>query len=187
MSARRLRRMGPSNHSREALSRAQFWLFSTALVITALDQVVKRVVVNTMEMGQSIDVVGSFVRLTRTSNTGGAFGLLRGRGNWFIVVSLVAALAIAVLSRQIARGGRRVERLAFGLILGGAVGNLIDRIRLGAVIDFVDIGGSGYRWPAFNVADSAITIGVTLLAVSLVFLGGAADGREPEPGVGDGQ
>ena len=178
--------MGPSGNNRGALSRAQLWLFSTALVITALDQVVKRVVVNAMEMGQAIDVVGSFVRLTRTSNTGGAFGLLRGRGNWFIVVSFVAALAIAALSRQIARG-RRVERLAFGLILGGAVGNLIDRIRLGAVIDFIDIGGSGYRWPAFNVADSAITIGVTLLAVSLVFFGGACDGREPESDVGDGQ
>jgi len=179
--------MGPSNNNRGALSRAQFWLFSTALVIAALDQVVKRVVVNAMEMGQSIDVVDSFVRLTRTSNTGGAFGLLRGRGNWFIVVSVVAALAIAALSRQIARVGRRVERLAFGLILGGAVGNLIDRIRLGAVIDFIDVGGSGYRWPAFNVADSAITIGVTLLAISLVFFGGTTDGREPEPGVGDGQ
>ena len=178
--------MGPSGNNRGALSRAQLWLFSTALVITALDQVVKRVVVNAMEMGQAIDVIGSFVRLTRTSNTGGAFGLLRGRGNWFIVVSFVAALAIAALSRQIARG-RRVERLAFGLILGGAVGNLIDRIRLGAVIDFIDIGGSGYRWPAFNVADSAITIGVTLLAVSLVFFGGACDGREPESDVGDGQ
>ena len=178
--------MGPSGDNRGALSRAQLWLFSTALVITALDQVVKRVVVDAMEMGQAIDVVGSVVRLTRTSNTGGAFGLLRGRGNWFIVVSFVAALAIAALSRQIARG-RRVERLAFGLILGGAVGNLIDRVRLGAVIDFIDIGGSGYRWPAFNVADSAITIGVTLLAVSLVFFGGACDGREPESDVGDGQ
>ena len=162
------------------------WFFSTALVIAALDQAVKGGVVRTMEMGQSIDVVGSFVRLTRTSNTGGAFGLLRGRGNWFIVISLVAALAIVVLARQIARG-RRVERIAFSLILGGAVGNLIDRIRLGAVIDFINIGGSGYRWPFFNVADSAITIGVTLLAISLIFLGGAANGREAEPDVGDGQ
>jgi len=163
------------------------WFFSTALVIAALDQVVKRVVVHTMQMGQSIDVVGSVVRLTRTSNTGGAFGLLRGRGNWFIAVSIIAALAIAVLAKQLARA-RRVERLAFSLILGGAVGNLVDRIRIGAVVDFIDIGGSGYRWPAFNVADSAITIGVTLLAISIVFLGGAADGREAEPdGGGDGQ
>jgi signal peptidase II len=162
-------------------------LFSTALVITALDQVVKGVVVRAMEMHQSIDVVGSFIRLTRTSNTGGAFGLLRGRGNWFVAVSIAAALAIVALSRQIARGARGIERLAFGLILGGAVGNLIDRVRIGSVTDFIDIGGSAYRWPAFNVADSAITIGVTLLAISLVFFGGAANGRESQPDTGDGK
>jgi signal peptidase II len=173
--------MGPSGSSREAVTRAQLWLFTTALVITALDQVVKRVVVNTMELHQSIDVFGTFVRLTRTANTGGAFGILRGRSSWFIVVSIVAAVAIAALSRQIARG-RRVERLAFGLIMGGAVGNLIDRIHLGSVIDFVDIGGSAYRWPAFNVADSAITIGVTLLAVSIVFLGGTVGNGDPDSG-----
>jgi signal peptidase II len=149
-------------------------LFSTALLITALDQVVKRVVVNTIQFGQSIDVVGSFVRLTRTSNTGGAFGLLRGRGNWFIVVSVLAALTIAALSRQIARG-RRLERIAFSLILGGALGNLIDRLHLGSVVDFVDIGGSAYRFPAFNVADSSITIGVTLLAIGLIFFAGGTN------------
>lgn len=176
--------MDLSSNSSRALTRAQLWLFSTALVIAAMDQAVKRVVVNAMQMGQSIDVVGSVVRLTRTSNTGGAFGLLRGNSTWFIVVSFIASLAIAAMSRQIAKG-RRIERLAFALILGGAVGNLIDRVRLGSVVDFIDIGGSAYRWPAFNVADSAITVGVTLLAVTLIFFGGAVDGREPEPGEGD--
>ena len=178
--------MDPSSSNRGALTRSQLWLFSTALVIAVLDQAVKRVVVNAMQLGQSIDIVGSFVRLTRTSNTGGAFGLLRGRSSWFIAVSLVAVLAIAALSRQIVRG-RRVERLAFGLIMGGAIGNLIDRIRLGSVVDFLDIGGSAYRWPAFNVADSAITIGVTLLAVSLVFFSGASNACGSNPGLGDGK
>ena len=165
--------MDPSDSNRGTLSRAQLWLFSVALVVAALDQVVKRVVVNAMQLGQSIDVMGSVVRLTRTSNTGGAFGLLRGRSHWFIVVSLVAALAIAALSRQIARG-RRIERVAFGLIMGGAVGNLIDRIRLGSVVDFIDIGGSVYRWPAFNVADSAITVGMLIFVFHLLF------GRMPD-------
>ena len=130
---------------------------------------------------------GSLVRLTRTANTGGAFGLLRGRGNWFIVVSFAAARGDSGDVAGRSRKDAGWERLAFGLIMGGAVGNLIDRIRLGAVVDFVDIGGGGYRFPAFNVADSAITIGVTLLAVSLIFLGGTADGRGREPGEGDGQ
>ena len=136
--------MATSRDSRGALSRAQLWLLTTALAITVLDQVVKRVVVRTMELGQSVDVVGSFVRLTRTSNTGGAFGLLRGRGSWFIVVSLTAAVAIAAFSRQIARA-RRIERVAFALIMGGALGNLLDRVRTGAVVDFIDVGGSAYR------------------------------------------
>jgi signal peptidase II len=148
--------------------RAQITLLATALGIAVLDQVVKRAVVATLSLGESVDVIGSFVRLTRTSNTGGAFGLLRGRGSWFIAVSVLAAAAIVAYSRKLAAAAR-FERIAFTLILGGALGNLVDRVRLGAVVDFVDIGGTAYRWPAFNVADSCITIGVTLLAVSLVF------------------
>lgn len=154
---------------------------TAALAITVLDQVVKRVVVDALRMGDSVDIIGSVVRLTRTSNTGAAFGLLRGRSNWFIAVSLVAAIAIVAFSRRIAATGR-IDRIAFSLILGGTAGNLIDRIRIGAVVDFIDIGAGAFRWPAFNVADSAITIGVTLLAVSILFLGGPrllpeSDGR----------
>ena len=160
---------------------AQVRLLTTALVITVLDQVVKGVVVNAMRMGESISLIGQVVRFTRTSNTGAAFGIFRGGSVWFAGLSLVAAVLIAALSRQIARG-RRIERVAFGLILGGTVGNLIDRIRLGAVVDFIDIGVNSVRWPAFNVADSAITIGVTLLAVSLLFLGGARAISVPLPG-----
>jgi signal peptidase II len=159
-------------------------MLASALGLTALDQAVKRAVVSTMSLGESIEVVGSIVRLTRTSNTGGAFGLLRGRSGWFIVVSVLAAAGIVAFSRRLARSPR-IERVAFTLILGGAVGNVIDRIRAGAVVDFIDIGGSAYRWPAFNVADSCITIGVTLLAVSLVFLRSAPHelrGAPPESG-----
>jgi signal peptidase II len=175
--------MEPSSDSGGAV-RAQVALLTSALGITVLDQAVKRAVVATMNLGESVDVIGTFVRLTRTSNTGGAFGLLRGRGSWFIMVSILAAAAIVALSRRLA-ASPRIERIAFSLILGGAVGNLIDRIRLGAVVDFVDIGGSAYRWPAFNVADSCITIGVTLLAVSLVLLRKAPSGfRDAPPGSG---
>jgi signal peptidase II len=172
--------MDPSSDRRGAVSRAQLGMLATALVIAVCDQAVKRVVVSVMEIGRSIDVLGSFARLTRTSNTGAAFGLFRGRGPVFIVISLIAAIAITAFSRQIARA-RRIERVAFGLILGGAVGNLIDRIRLGAVVDFIDIGVGAVRWPTFNIADSAITIGVTLLAVSVLFLGRqAAEGNGAE-------
>ena len=105
---------------------------------------------------------------------------------FFAGAAIVVVVVILLYQRSLGEDDILL-RLALGLQLGVAVGNLIDRIRLGAVIDFIDIGGSGYRWPAFNVADSAITIGVTLLAVSLIFLGGASDGREFEPDEGDGQ
>lgn len=185
--------MEPSSDSRRAAGRAQFAMLASALGLTVLDQAVKRAVVSTMSLGESVEVIGSIVRLTRTSNTGGAFGLLRGRSSWFIVVSILAAAGIAAFSRRLARAPG-IERIAFTLILGGALGNLIDRIRTGAVVDFIDIGGSAYRWPAFNVADSCITIGVTLLAISLVFLRSAPHelrGTPPESGAetdaGDGR
>ena len=78
---------------------------------------------------------------------------------------------------------KRWEQIAFGLVLGGAVGNLIDRVRFGAVVDFLDFGVGDLRWPAFNIADSAITVGVVLLAVNVVFFAGpASDGDgAPEP------
>jgi len=153
-----------------AVSRgAALRLFATALCVVALDQVIKAVVVSVLPSGRSVHFLGSIVRFTRTTNTGAAFGLLRGQGPWFIVVSAAAAIAIIVFRREIAKL-RNWDQSAFGLILGGAIGNLIDRIRLGAVIDFIDIGIRDLRWPSFNVADSAISIGVVLLAYSFIFL-----------------
>ena len=143
-------------------------MFVTALSITVLDQVVKKVVTIVMDLGESVDFLGSVVRFTRMSNTGAAFGMLKGRSLWFIIISAAASVAIIAFHREIAKM-RRMEQLAFGLILGGAVGNLIDRVRVGAVVDFIDIGIGTLRWPAFNVADSAITIGVVVLAFYLLF------------------
>ena len=150
-------------------SRASLRLLLTALAILVADQAVKRLVVSVMALGASVDVLGSVVRLTRTENTGAAFGLMRGRNVIFITVSALAATAIVAFSREIAKL-RRSEQLAFALILGGALGNLVDRARAGAVVDFIDIGVGAARWPAFNVADSAITIGVSLLALHFLFL-----------------
>lgn len=143
-------------------------MFVTAVSITLADQVVKKVVTVVMDLGQSVDFIGSVVRFTRMANTGAAFGIMKGRGAWFIAISAVASIAIVAFHREIAKM-RSLERLAFGLILGGAVGNLIDRVRVGAVVDFIDIGVGSLRWPAFNVADSAITIGVVILAFHLLF------------------
>ena len=147
-------------------------LLLLGVLIVAADQLVKLLVVSAMRMGHSIDVIGSVVRLTRTANTGAAFGLFRGGSTWFVWISAAASIAIIAFSREIAKM-RFWERTAFGLVLGGAVGNLVDRIRLGAVVDFIDIGFGAVRWPSFNVADSAITVGVVILAIHLVFLSNA--------------
>ncbi len=149
-------------------SRSTARLFVTALSIIVFDQVIKKVVTSVMDLGQSVDFIGTLVRFTRTANTGAAFGMMRGRSLVFILVSAAASVAIAASWRQIARL-RAPEQLAFGLIMGGAVGNLIDRLRVGAVVDFINIGIGDLRWPYFNVADSAITIGVVILAFHLVF------------------
>lgn len=144
-------------------------LLWTAFAVLLLDQATKKLVVSLMALGDSVDVLGRTVRLTRTENTGAAFGLLRGRSVVFVVISAIAAVAIVAFRREIARL-RRSEQFAFALVLGGALGNLVDRVRRGgAVIDFIDVGIRDLRWPAFNAADSAIVIGVTLLAVRFLF------------------
>jgi signal peptidase II len=156
---------GPKADSRRATAR----LLGTALTVLVTDQVVKKLVVRLMALGASVDVIGSTVRLTRTQNTGAAFGLLRGRGIIFIVISSLASAAIVVFRREIAKLAR-LEQFAFALVLGGALGNLVDRVRPGgAVVDFIDVGIRDLRWPAFNVADSSIVVGVTLLAVRFLF------------------
>jgi signal peptidase II len=155
--------------SPETRNRGQQRLLFTAIGIAVADQVAKRIVVRTVELGHSIDVLGDFFRITRTENTGAAFGLFRGGRIVFVIVSAAAAVAILFFRREIARM-RIPEQVAFGLVLGGAVGNLIDRVRFGAVVDFVDLGIGDLRFAAFNLADSAISIGVAILAVHLLFL-----------------
>jgi signal peptidase II len=105
-------------------------------------------------------------------NPGLAFGLLGGvPTGWRWVVALLSIAALVVLARVALRvmpGGNRLDHVAIGLIFGGAIGNLVDRLRFGAVVDFVDLHVHGYHWPAFNVADSAISVGVVLLALRLL-------------------
>ena len=153
-------------------------MFLIAGVIIVLDQIVKAIVVHSMRMGFSIDILGSVVRLTRTQNSGSAFGLFKNGRIVFIIVSAAASIAIIVLRREIAKM-RSWERVSFGLVLGGAVGNLIDRVRTGAVVDFLDVGIGSLRWPAFNVADSAITVGVAVLAFYLIFRVDSRDASAP--------
>jgi signal peptidase II len=141
-----------------------------AVVVVVLDQLTKLIVLDRLAPAAPLTVVPGLVALTLVMNPGLAFGLLAGvPSGWRWIVVPLSLLALLVLFRVALRilptGGWR-ERSAIGLVFGGAVGNLIDRARFGAVVDFVDVHFRGYHWPAFNVADSAITIGVAMLALA---------------------
>jgi signal peptidase II len=140
--------------------------------VVVLDQIVKLLALERLTLGVPVPVVPGLIALTLVMNTGLAFGLLAGvPAGWRWVVGLLSVLALVVLLRIAMRilpsGGWR-EQTAMGLIFGGAVGNLIDRVRFGAVVDFVDVHFRGWHWPAFNVADSAITVGVAVLVLVMI-------------------
>ena len=144
----------------------------TALVILVLDLVTKHLALERLPPGRPVPVIDGFFSLTLVMNPGLAFGMLAGTpAGWRWLVALLSIGALAVLAvvglRMLPTGGR-LTPLALGLIFGGAVGNLIDRARFGAVVDFVDVHWRTWHWPAFNVADSAISVGVTLLALRLL-------------------
>ncbi len=140
--------------------------------IVALDQITKAVVLERLPLGVPVSVIDGWLALTLVLNPGLAFGLLGSvPPGWRWVVAALSLVALAVLARVALRvlpAGGWTGRLAIGLIFGGAVGNLVDRARFGAVVDFVDVYWRGWHWPAFNVADSAITVGVALLALRLL-------------------
>ena len=151
-----------------------------AAVVVILDQITKLIVLQRLVPGVPIVLVDGFLAFTLVMNTGLAFGLLAGiPAGWRWLVGLLSLVALVVLLRVALRilpsGGWR-EQSAIGLIFGGAIGNLIDRTRFGAVVDFVDVYVRDWHWPAFNVADSAITVGVAALALGVMFE------RTPSPG-----
>jgi signal peptidase II len=140
--------------------------------VLVLDQVTKALVENTMTMHQSIEIIPNLASLTYLRNTGAAFGFLAGARSglrivFFALISSVAIGCIVYLIRGL-RPQQKTLLLSLSLILGGAVGNLIDRLRLGEVIDFIDLHWYDIHWPAFNVADSAISIGVVILFLHML-------------------
>jgi len=143
------------------------------ILVIALDQAVKYWVVSTFSLYESLPVVPGFFSLTYLTNTGAAFGMLAGqptawRQIFFIGVAVVALVVIGFMYRRLRNDSVWYE-VALGLIAGGAVGNLIDRVRQGSVVDFLDVYVGVHHWPAFNVADSAITVGVTVFLVKSIF------------------
>lgn len=141
-------------------------IFLIVLLILFLDQISKFLAVKTLSLHQSIPVIKGFFHITLIHNRGAAFGILKNHACLFIVISISAIILISLtlLSRQ-RHKITSLYTISLGLILAGAAGNLIDRISLGYVIDFLD-----FRiWPVFNVADSAISAGAVLLGWGILF------------------
>jgi signal peptidase II len=145
------------------------WLWLSALVV-GLDQLTKQLVDRSMELYESVGLL-PFFQLTYLRNQGAAFSFLSQAGGWqrwfFIGLAVIASSAICYWLSRLGKS-QRWEAAAWALVLGGALGNLIDRIIYGYVIDFLDVFYGEWHWPAFNVADSAITIGVAMLLIDSV-------------------
>ncbi|HIJ88500.1 MAG TPA: lipoprotein signal peptidase [Desulfuromonadales bacterium] len=141
-----------------------------AIVGILIDQTTKIAVDRTMQLFDSIPIIEHFFHLTYVRNRGAAFSFL-SNASWrlpfFISVSLIAAIVILVAFQKM-RDDQKLAHTSLALIFSGAVGNLIDRIRLGEVIDFLDAHWYRHHWPAFNVADSLICVGVFLLAIDML-------------------
>jgi len=143
------------------------WFLGLALLIFVGDQLTKAWLTSFLPPGASVRVVDDLLRLVHGQNAGGLFGFLQGQALPFALVSLVVVVLIIAYH---ARSGRNPYlSITLGLLLGGALGNLTDRIRLGYVVDFVDAGIGSVRWYTFNVADAAISCAILLLLAASVF------------------
>jgi signal peptidase II len=155
---------------RSAGRRAHWAVFvGLAAAVVVLDQLAKAWLVSNLVPGQIVDVIGTYVRLVFSQNSGALFGLFRDSAALFGLVSL------GVIGLIVAYHGRSERSLylsiALGFLLGGAVGNVLDRLRLGYVVDFVDLGVGSLRWYTFNVADAAISAAIVMLLVVAVLPG----------------
>ena len=157
----------------ESPIRSTALLVGTAVLIYVLDQVTKALVVANMDPGERIKVVGDLLWLWYLQNTGASFSILPGAIWLFIPVTIIAVGMVAYFHLQFRSRGPWIH-VILGAILAGALGNLTDRVRLGYVVDFISVGIGDLRWPAFNVADPSLVIGIGLLVAYLTFL----DGRE---------
>ena len=145
-----------------------WWVVTIGLVVVALDQLSKWQVVRSLS-AEVVEVTG-FFNLVLVCNTGISFGLLPGDSA--VKAWLLSAFALAVVVGLLIWVRSKDSQLLLagcGLVVGGALGNVVDRVRIGCVIDFIDVHAAGWHWPAFNLADSAITVGVALLLVHGLF------------------
>ncbi len=142
--------------------------FLTAFLVLAADQSSKTWIRSTLDLWESLPETGLF-RLTRIHNTGAVFGIFQDQSFTLTIVAIIGIVAFLLFALRFSHRfpslNNNLGKISLGLILGGTMGNLIDRLRFGYVTDFIDVG----IWPAFNIADSSIVVGVTIFVCSLLF------------------
>lgn len=142
------------------------FFYLLAAVIIVLDQITKWLIVKYMEIGESIEVIENFLYITSHRNSGAAWGILQGQLWFFYIVTIIAVIGMIYYIQKYAKG-RWLPGTAAALMLGGAIGNFIDRLFRKEVVDFINTFIFGYDFPVFNIADSALVVGVFLLFIHL--------------------
>ncbi len=135
------------------------------ILIVIIDQITKYIAVNTLKGKESIHLIGKFLNLSYVENAGAAFGILQNQRFFFILITTIIIIGITVYSKKVIKKTSRLTLYSLNLIVGGAIGNLIDRVLHGYVIDFIDVKfGEFYDFPVFNIADISVVVGTIILS-----------------------
>jgi signal peptidase II len=155
------------------MRRDRIFFIITALAVVIIDQLSKIAVAGSIRYYESVPIIDGLLSLVHVRNRGMAFGLMNRPddqlSSYFFVAATVIAIILLILWFKSLKGGSRMLIFGLSLIVGGAIGNLIDRLRLKEVVDFIDFFIGKYHWPAFNLADSAISVGVFWVVINVVF------------------
>ncbi len=152
-----------------------------AAIVVILDQISKLICVNNMELGQSFEIIPGILKFTHIQNKGAAFGMLSDNRWVFMIISVIVIIAMIVALKYF-KPSHKLYYISISMILGGGIGNMIDRVRLGYVVDFVDFCAFDFWKWVFNVADIAVTVGCILFIVYLIFYDRPAKHNEVEQG-----
>lgn len=136
-----------------------------AFIVFVIDQLTKYVIATKLELRDQISVIGDFFLITSHRNTGAAFGILENQRYFFIIITIVVVIGIVWYIQKMKNTGNKLLPFALSLVLGGALGNFLDRALTGEVVDFLQFNFGSYTFPIFNIADSCIVIGVALIII----------------------
>lgn len=146
-----------------------FQMVALTIAVIIVDQLTKYFVKTDMQLGESIEVFGEYVKITSHRNSGAAWGILQGQMIFFYIITVIVIIILIYMFFKEARG-KLVMQLGISLLIAGAIGNFIDRVLYQQVTDFIDVLLITYDFPIFNVADASLTIGVVLLVIQILFL-----------------